>query len=385
MSLQRGKGPQRPCALLWDESFLWGVMARLALAEAGLPFELIRAEDVRGGGLSRYRMLFVPGGWASNKLGDLGTRGQEEIRRFVAAGGSYLGICGGAEMAVENVLWLLKIRRKSSQDRVPSFSGPILLVCDDHPIWNGGERPIFWAWWPSQFERADPPGRVLGRYGRAQAGAFSSDIPVADGEALGWPELEERYGIILDPARLCGEPAEVEGTFGKGKVILSLVHFDTPADVNGRAVLRNIWGYLASCPFSPEASANDTGQVESGLPTQVLADLEEIKAAVRELIDLGLRNFLWQWRNPLTLMWRRGVRGVECSTLAVLVGEIDRSLGRAGAASGNRSACKPPLDLSLLGRELQEIRTLLIPFLRESETAAHTREVRPGCCPPVAA
>ncbi|HBB17969.1 MAG TPA: hypothetical protein DCZ97_13555, partial [Syntrophus sp. (in: bacteria)] len=119
------KLPKRPCALLWDESLLWGLMAWRALKEAGLPFDLLRSEDIRAGGLADYRMIFVPGGWASNKLSALGDAGMEEIRRFVAGGGAYLGICGGAGMATEKGLDLLPVKRKSSGDRVPSFSGPI--------------------------------------------------------------------------------------------------------------------------------------------------------------------------------------------------------------------------------------------------------------------
>ena len=38
---------KRPCAILWDESFIWGLMARRALMEAGLPFDLIRSDDIR--------------------------------------------------------------------------------------------------------------------------------------------------------------------------------------------------------------------------------------------------------------------------------------------------------------------------------------------------
>lgn len=43
-------------------------MAYKALKANGLPFELLRSEDIRKGRLKNYRMLFVPGGWASNKL-----------------------------------------------------------------------------------------------------------------------------------------------------------------------------------------------------------------------------------------------------------------------------------------------------------------------------
>ena len=60
-----------------------------------------------------------------------------------------------------------------------------------------------------------------------------------------WTELEEIYGINLNPNRLKDEPAVIEGTFGKGRVILSLIHFDTTDDENGAKVLKNLWDYLA--------------------------------------------------------------------------------------------------------------------------------------------
>src|SRR5512143_2962188 len=86
-------------AVLWDESFLWGVMAYKALDACGLACDLIRTEDVREGKLSGYPLLFVPGGWASNKKKALGNDGIEEIKRFVHDGGAYLGFCGGAGLA----------------------------------------------------------------------------------------------------------------------------------------------------------------------------------------------------------------------------------------------------------------------------------------------
>ncbi|HVO68119.1 MAG TPA: BPL-N domain-containing protein, partial [Syntrophales bacterium] len=207
---------QKACALLWDESFAWGLMAWRALKDEGLPFDLVRSEDVRGGALSPYRMLYVPGGWASNKISTLGDRGQEEIRRFVKEGGSYLGICGGAGMATEDGISLLPIRRKLTAERVPSFSGPVRLALTGHIIWEGIEKPVFFVWWPSQLEVRDERIRTLASYDEAQPDAFSSDIAVADGQIIGWPVLEMRYGILLDPARLLGEPAVLEGHYGHG-------------------------------------------------------------------------------------------------------------------------------------------------------------------------
>ncbi len=362
---------KKPCALLWDESFLWGVMTWRALRETGLPFDLLRSEDVRGGALSRYRMIFVPGGWASNKISALGEEGSREIRRFVAAGGSYLGICGGAGMATEDGVGLLPVRRKPSRERVPSFSGPILLSCGDHAIWQGIERPRFCAWWPSQLMVMDHRVRVLASYEEAQPDAFSSDIKVADGGGIGWPDLEQRYGILLDPARLAGEPAVLEGSFGRGKVILSLIHFDTPGDPNGALVLRNLWGYLVG-------GGADGDHIPRGLPQGERANLsaagcgevqslEEIRAAVAELIAAGAKNGLWSWRNPLLLQWRRGIRGLEYSTLAVMIDEIARCL-RAPDASDpcGRPALSPAIDPSCLEEDLKEIREQLIPFCEKA-------------------
>ena len=58
----------------------------------------------------------------------------------------------------------------------------------------------------------------------------------------GWAELENIYNINRDRGRLLNEPAVVEGTYGKGKAILSLIHFDTPDDANGAVVLKELMG-----------------------------------------------------------------------------------------------------------------------------------------------
>jgi hypothetical protein len=362
--------PKRHCALLWDESLLWGLMAWRALTEAGLPFDLIRSADIRAGGLSRYRMIFVPGGWASNKISALGDEGMEAIRRFVGSGGAYLGICGGAGLATEKGLDLLPIKRKSSGDRVPSFSGPIRLSCADHEIWQDIQTPVFALWWPSQFQVGDPEIGVLARYEEAQADAFSADIGVADGGAIGWPELEQRYGILLDPTRLRGEPGVVEGCFGRGKVILSLVHFDTPGDPNGAIVLRNLWSHLIS--WSPSESPTEmtckSRHPYKDIPKNMKDLIEEIHSLITDLIATGARNFLWYRRNPLLLQWRRGVRGLEYSTLGAMVGEIKRYLSKSGdSGQDDRSVLSERADLSRWAEALKEIRGRIIPFCEKAK------------------
>lgn len=370
-----GNAPQSPCALLWDESFLWGVMARKALKAAGLPFELIRADEVRGGLLSRYRMVFVPGGWASGKIDALGAAGVEAIRRFVAAGGGYLGICGGAGMAAPNGLGLLPIRRLPSSERVPSFSGPIRLSLAAHVIWKNVEAPVFWAWWPPQLRIVDPDVRALARYEEAQPDAFSSDIPIAEGEAIGWPGLESRYRLLLNPARLYGEPVVVEGRFDRGRVILSLVHFDTPGDRNGARVLRNLWAYLASHGIAAPGAAQDmapAGAIRSGEGTRrhlspaARQALGQILEATGNLIEAGEKKGLWYRRHRLLLQWRRGVRGLEYSTMAAMIAEIAGHLGES-AGDGDRRPRQGAGDPSRLQQDLQEIRDLILPFCEQAK------------------
>ena len=204
--------------------------------------------------------------------------------------------------------------------------------------------------------------RILARYGDALPDSFSSDVNVGDANEAGrWPELETRYRINLDPARLKGEPAVVEGSFGKGRVLLSLIHFDTPDDQNGVRVLRNLWQYLgvSKLPLSkPESGLHSDalkGRVEkqAGRISELLS---EIETAVAELIDLGLRNFLWFRRNSMLLQWRRGVRGMEYCTLYQMARELCARLRESSFGSSRQEE-----------KSLLEIRGLLIPFVEKAK------------------
>jgi len=279
-------------AFLWDESFLWGLMAYKALKACNLSFELIRSDDIKKGELKNYRMLFVPGGWASNKMKTLDKEGISEIKKFVDSGGNYLGFCGGAGLATLDGIGLLNVNRMPTKQRVPSFSGRIHLNINEHPIWKGisGQwsdgvlehcktekenspllhhsitpSAIFHAWWPSQFLVDDKTIKILATYGDALSDSFSSDLNIGDVEANGgWSELEDIYKINLNPRRLNDAPSVVEGSFGKGKVILSLIHFDTPDDTNGARVLKNLWEYLSG------QKSEETQKLNSSLHYSIL-------------------------------------------------------------------------------------------------------------------
>jgi len=371
-------------AFLWDESFLWGLMAYKALKANGLPFELIRAEDIKKGCLKNYAMLFVPGGWASNKLKALGDKGVAEIKKFVRNGGNYLGFCGGAGLATLDGIGLLNIKRMPTKERVPSFSGRVHLKINRHPIFTHSPihpftpSPVFHAWWPSQFLINDKKIQMLAVYGNALPDSFSSDLNVGDVETdSGWSNLEKIYGINLDPKRLLNEPAVVEGRYGKGRVILSLIHFDTPDDVNGAKVLKNLWEYLTENSYELRVMSYElkkfrnskseimnlrglslfTDEARRSRRIGTVPDAGELESAVEDLIDLGIRNFLWFWRNPMLLQWRRGVRGLEYCTLYVMIKELAKILKMHNTG----------YMIQDIEKDLKKIKKMLMPFVKKAK------------------
>jgi hypothetical protein len=347
-------GASGQVAFLWDESFLWGLMSYKALRANYLPFDLVRSEDIRKGMLKDYAMLFVPGGWASNKIKSLGDEGVAEIHRFVEDGGSYLGFCGGAGLATLDGIGLLQIKRKPTQERVPSFSGRIRLNPVAHEIWKGDASPIFHAWWPSQFVVDGDNVKVLATYGEALPDSFSSDLNVGDTTANGnWGALERMYGINLDPGRLLNDPAVIEGSCGKGRVILSLIHFDTPEDRDGQAVLQNLWKYLGGGSASQDAANRREIEPAGSVSEELIEAVSGLEAKVEELVSLGMRNFLWFWRNPMLIQWRRGVRGLEYCTLYVMIKEI-AGIVRAGTATDD------------LRQRIDHLTSLLHPFVDDA-------------------
>jgi hypothetical protein len=153
-------------------------------------------------------------------------------------------------------------------------------------------------------------------------------------------------------------------------VILSLVHFDTPGDRNGAAVLRYLWGSPASNDPSvpPAGREGDLQRPFRDVPKGLTDLVEEIHSAVAGLIVTGVRNFLWYRRNPLFLQWRRGVRGLEYSTLDAMIGEIKRGLGNpSDPGRGDRSALLERAGLSRWEEGLKEIKGRIVPFCEKAK------------------
>jgi putative intracellular protease/amidase len=329
-------------ALLWDKSFLWGFLAVCTLRDLGFSFDLLTVKDVRAGALASYQLLVVPGGWASLRSKELGGGGREELLRYVYKGGAYLGICGGAGLAlqVDEGLALVPVTRKPITDRLPNFSGSIRVrQANSHPFWWGLPREeVFHVWWPSQFHIVEPDNiLVLGQYGQPESDFCVSDLKVCEALAAGtdWGQFEETYQINLDPKLIIDEPAVLEGRYGEGRVFLSYPHLETPGDAAGNTALFNIWYDLLN--NSALGAGGDSHKVNPLTIREVDGkSLERMKIIAREalgLVALGERHNLWSWRNSWLLQWRRGVRGAEFGTISVLLNGLVDELERTGAVA----------------------------------------------------
>jgi hypothetical protein len=322
------EGP--PIAVFWDQSLVWGLICMETLEGIGVPCHLLSAADIVSGRLEGYKVLLVPGGWASHKVRALGEEGRDRIKEFIEGGGSYLGFCGGAGLALSSTpsLGIVPLERLSLSERLPNASGEIWIKgAADHPAWKDlpGFIPVS-IWWPSQFRWEPLPGSLrLADYQTTGADFWVADSLVSDLEDhhISWEEWEKIYGINLNPKRLFGHPAIIEVPSGMGRLVLSYPHLETPDDRWGNRLLLNLLVYLdqGAAPLLPENRSRTGPGRESPLDAppgpKALDHLMAASDHAEDLIRFGERQLLWRWRNSWLLHWRRGIRGLEYGTLAV--------------------------------------------------------------------
>jgi hypothetical protein len=345
--LRAWAGP--PVAVLWDQSLVWGVICLQTLKQCGVSFDLVSAREVAGGCLEGYRVLLVPGGWASHKARALGEAGAFRMKQFLQCGGSYLGFCGGAGLALSSPssLGLVSQQRMPLSQRLPNASGEIWVQgVPDHPIWDGLPlaMPVS-IWWPAQFmPEPGKDGLCLATYKAPGADFWVADLPLSDLQdaTVPWEGWEKIYGINLAPTRLLGHPAMIEVQAGKGRLILSYPHLDTPGDSWANRLFMKCVQYLddAAREHLPEKSLalRDTVRPSAKPGRETLKHIRQATEATDALIAFGRRHLLWTWRLPWLLNWRRGIRGLEYGTLAVVMAHLlDRTgeLCREGEEPGD--------------------------------------------------
>jgi len=318
-----------PIAFLWDRSNIWGLMAYRSFRALGIHFSLVTADDVVAGGLEGFKVLFVPGGWATEKLARLGDKGAGAIAEFVRAGGAYLGVCGGAGLALNEPdgLSLVSVKRRKG---LSNFSGPIMTEWEAGAAIAGAPgRILAPVWWPGHFDIEGAEDiEVFSRYLEPAAGFMVSDLFCDDiglGPA-GYPVWEKAYGMRLDPGELYKAPCVLQARVGAGKALLSYLHLETPGFPQANGALVGLLGKLAGQKIVAEQRTEAPALELSNRP---LGRLGEVTAS---FFQFGQRNHLWSDRNSWLIKWRRGIRGIEYCALMKLGEEIARRMADGAPA-----------------------------------------------------
>jgi glutamine amidotransferase-like uncharacterized protein len=145
--------------------------------------ELIDPEEICSGALSDYDILAVPGIPAGNTYVELLEEGMNQIRQFVANGGSYIGICGGSMFGLDGYLGLFN---GTLRTQIPGIAPGIHLITMTVNHESTGpdlsELPqtysvLYWGsgYWDAEdmsgittvmsYPENDRPGMIASRYG----------------------------------------------------------------------------------------------------------------------------------------------------------------------------------------------------------------------------
>lgn len=177
-------------------------------AEPRVAVSRVRAAQIREGGLRDFDVVVFSGGSGGRQATALGLTGREQVRRFVEAGGGYLGICAGHYLACAGFSW----------------SVPILDARTKSPKWRRGIGEV-------QVE-GTAAGRELlglsaGRFGIRYANgpvfqpAGIDALPDYQPLAVFRTELAENGS---PPGVQTDSPAMVLTRYGRGRVLCSSPH-----------------------------------------------------------------------------------------------------------------------------------------------------------------
>lgn len=319
--------------IYWDESHFWGLLAVRALSAWGVPHRLVRGSEIADGILSGKsgeppKLLFVPGGRAKGKADRLGVRGMDAICDYVASGGTYLGFCGGTGLALTGPygLGLSPWSRKGYKNRLHHFlSGHVETRLADHPLVPADldGQALLPVWWPGRFDARDDGVTVLARFGAPGPDFWVADLNLAtlpQGTMTDWENL---YGIHLNPDFIDGLPGVTVNDFGKGQVIISYTHLETPASPAANRWLAHILSETLGDSVNDFSTLGPIPAWDTASRPVVWDDpvLTKARQAMESIITTGREHFLLFWRNPWLLGWRRGIPGSGINTLFSLICE----------------------------------------------------------------
>lgn len=313
--------------ILWDDSHIWGLLAARAAEAMALPRRLVRAEEIAGGLLKRERpsLVFVPGGSARHKAQSLGKAGMDALREYVANGGSYMGFCGGAGLALSHKddaegLGLCPWQRGGFDDRLQHFmSGHLHVALPEARDGHAALLPDAAAlclpvWWPGRFApQNDPSITVLASYERPAEDFWLADLPIASLPPDTFAAWHDMYGLSFTPTFLAGQPCVVHGTYGRGAYLLSYSHLETPDSPEANAWFANLLRELGG--LEPATNRLPAWTMQHGNARWQDPALAAIDDDLRAVLRTGLEHGLLFERTDWLFGWRTGIPGAHLNNL----------------------------------------------------------------------
>ncbi len=315
--------------ILWDASHIWGLMAWRALKAQGLSCRLTKAEEIVRGILdgANRGLLLVPGGNAKRKAQALGPAGLETIRRAVEKGWQYLGICGGAGLALsleehELSLTLCPWSRMPCTDRLQHLiSGHVIsrmAESDLCPQTLSKKTVSLPVWWPGRFLPNDAKGvTVLATALHSDTDFWLGDLPLVSIPDRIISLWQEEYGLDLSSGFLREMPLVLAGNYGAGAYIVSYSHIETPESPDANRWLAHLLKKMSGAePESESVPAWAVGRPKKRWPeTDLYAPLKRAMDNVESLVRLGISHALLSERTSWLLGWRSGVPGAQINNL----------------------------------------------------------------------
>ena len=192
--------------------------AQLLKSSPDVDCDFIDAADVQAGKLCGYDVLLMPGGSGYDRYAQLKEEGFEKIRKYIREGGAYYGVCAGIALALNDPkrLRLIPYTREKNPLR-GGFSGAVAL--------NARAEELLGI----------PAGTRYFRYHDGPLPAPGDPVPDSEYEVLAtFDSHVMQKGKSTTPMH--GMPAIIYGRYGKGKVLVTVMHaeyFPSTHDVAG--------------------------------------------------------------------------------------------------------------------------------------------------------
>ena len=216
-----GHSPKVKVALYLDNGCRGGgviLLAQLLKSSPDVDCHFLNAADVQAGKLIGYDVLMMPGGSGYDRYTQLREEGFEKIRRYIREGGCYYGICAGIALALNDPkrLRLIPYTREKNPLR-GGFSAAVRFNARAEELMGVKEGIRYF------------------RYHDGPIPAKGDPVPDSEYEVLAtFDSHVMQRGKASTP--MYGMPAIVCGRYGKGKVLVSVMHpeyFPSTHDVLG--------------------------------------------------------------------------------------------------------------------------------------------------------